>query len=621
MVTIGYTLRDYLVKQFSDRKVVGYVAGRVKSEDRYIQVSTVLKDDMDIHYEYYQGYVELHLEAKYHKAENQDFVNQLRQQSSEITSLSWKEWQGKERYRCQINKPTNTWGDVTEAFKTIMDIFDPIIERIKKIQNMEEDVTLETKTLTDVLFNDKLKIPEYQRAYEWKESHVKALLEDTYDAFINNKTYILGTIILHRSKDKNHEYINNVVDGQQRLITLSILFYELMKDNQTVKPPLLNTEISCNEKSKYYIKNTQRIINEYFNFKNKTHYLNFIQGDKVTLNILTIPENQLSLAYTFFDGLNSKGKLLSDFDLLKAHHLMYIPENEENLARSHNDYWQSKDDYHKIVFEDTLRQIRVWSRGKAEQGGNERKIYNEFVSAVDLKDLDTTEHVFNRYMQPNVFRSWSRENDDVILNMRYPSKHVEDLIPIEIPQTIEGGDSFFIYAKRYHKMYELLFGESEEIKRATAIQYVHDLSKHITNNHIQKAFNAIVLLYYDKFGENKLIEFATCVEFIISKPRFFLKDGKKRGIRPITALTIRKEVCDKEVIQKVLTASQVNHLYVQIKNIIPNETFIEENISGVRSTYKDSIINFYEHNKYKLSDAGLKEHINNLYILKNKDNA
>lgn len=78
-------------------------------------------------------------------------------------------------------------------------------------------------------------IPEYQRGYKWSDKSITKLLDDI-DSFETNgdsdKFYCLQNITIV-GDEANHEY--NVVDGQQRLTTLSILLsyfekYELIKD-------------------------------------------------------------------------------------------------------------------------------------------------------------------------------------------------------------------------------------------------------------------------------------------------------------------------------------------------------------------------------------------------------
>ena len=68
-------------------------------------------------------------------------------------------------------------------------------------------------------------IPEYQRGYKWSEEDVNALLNDINNFQIDEKDeskfYCLQNITI--KKQKNSENIYEVIDGQQRLTTLSIL--------------------------------------------------------------------------------------------------------------------------------------------------------------------------------------------------------------------------------------------------------------------------------------------------------------------------------------------------------------------------------------------------------------
>ena len=64
-----------------------------------------------------------------------------------------------------------------------------------------------------------LKIPVYQRPYNWSNKSVNTLFMDIYSAYKNNMAeYRIGSVILH--KDGN---VYNVVDGQQRITTITIL--------------------------------------------------------------------------------------------------------------------------------------------------------------------------------------------------------------------------------------------------------------------------------------------------------------------------------------------------------------------------------------------------------------
>lgn len=66
-------------------------------------------------------------------------------------------------------------------------------------------------------------IPSYQRPYAWTEDESGDLFDDLYDFYItenNEEQYFLGSIVLVKEEDKP---LAEVIDGQQRLTTLTIL--------------------------------------------------------------------------------------------------------------------------------------------------------------------------------------------------------------------------------------------------------------------------------------------------------------------------------------------------------------------------------------------------------------
>ena len=69
-------------------------------------------------------------------------------------------------------------------------------------------------------------IPSYQRPYAWSEVQAGELFSDLVDFFSKEKddTYFLGSIVLIKEEGKPH---SEVIDGQQRLTTLTILLAAL----------------------------------------------------------------------------------------------------------------------------------------------------------------------------------------------------------------------------------------------------------------------------------------------------------------------------------------------------------------------------------------------------------
>ena len=431
-------------------------------------------------------------------------------------------------------------------------------------------------------------IPDYQRDYSWRASHVQDLLTDLRYL---DKQYLMGTIILH----ENSSHFD-IVDGQQRLVTLTVLVQELYKSEVVAKRlPLLKACFS--EKSAQAISRTLNIIRETLKTfeKNELEQLKSllnIDGDEtrgtcLLFSVITLRGvDALDRAYTFFDSVNSKGKPLSDHDLLKAHHLMYIPDEQESLATEFNHDWIGRDAHHQRLFSTMLRRIRMWARNEDRDHRYERPDYDEFQAMAEPDIHRNGDHVFNRYLQPVAFRSWRRVGGRIVLSMDYPVAEGEDLLPIEITQSIEGGDAFFLYARRYHKLFAKLFEENPETC-STDLLFVRELSSYIANNYIRDAFQAIMLLHVDKFGEDKLVEIAACIERLISEDRW----SQSR----LTMGRVFTRVRDCEIVLILLNAVSAHHVLSQILlkvKLLPTITD-KENISGVRKRYLDNMNEFY----------------------------
>ena len=68
-------------------------------------------------------------------------------------------------------------------------------------------------------------IPDYQRGYDWKTSNFDSLWEDVLYYLDDESNLFLGNIIIQTEDgDLNSQSIDYVVDGQQRITTLTILF-------------------------------------------------------------------------------------------------------------------------------------------------------------------------------------------------------------------------------------------------------------------------------------------------------------------------------------------------------------------------------------------------------------
>ncbi|WP_103616522.1 DUF262 domain-containing protein [Campylobacter concisus] len=173
----------------------------------------------------------------------------------------------------------------------------------------------------------KFEIPFYQRAYSWKKQDIEKLISD-----INCKEgHYLGNIVVKKNNDK---FI--VIDGQQRLTTIYIIFMALRE-----KPFELDYEIDSGdgEKLKNFDINEHRYINqqilEAINFvKNNKTLCEISFKEKLNSAIFTmtiIPENIKATEY--FELVNTKSIQLENHQVLKARFLSNIKDNYTGIAR------------------------------------------------------------------------------------------------------------------------------------------------------------------------------------------------------------------------------------------------------------------------------------------------
>ena len=65
-------------------------------------------------------------------------------------------------------------------------------------------------------------VPQYQREYSWSRQQWDDLFDDLLEADLAGSGHFLGIIIcVNRTRNTTHENVLELVDGQQRMITLS----------------------------------------------------------------------------------------------------------------------------------------------------------------------------------------------------------------------------------------------------------------------------------------------------------------------------------------------------------------------------------------------------------------
>lgn len=227
----------------------------------------------------------------------------------------------------------------------------------------------ESKTILEIFGDTKAfyKMPDFQRPYSWGDEQVDQLWDDIYTAYTNNKedkeidgNYFLGSMII--IPDGN---AFNVVDGQQRLTTLTILFcvirdlypslhniksvknsiVDLVNDKQRLK---LKTDINHQNEFKTDIvdeinwpekftkkdKKDKRYLNTALIFKDKLYgtseedRIGFVDYLFNKVRMIKIECSDAPFAIKLFQVLNTRGLDLSAADLIKSLLLSTLADDE-----------------------------------------------------------------------------------------------------------------------------------------------------------------------------------------------------------------------------------------------------------------------------------------------------
>ena len=233
-----------------------------------------------------------------------------------------------------------------------------------KMSNAKEYV--KTLTISD-LFNDENKcnyiIPIYQRNYAWGDDEISSLLQDIKNACEKNKeqdkNYYIGSLVVYRRDNGDFE----VIDGQQRLTTLTLIMHHLGKlsfrnvsfehreESEQALSNLNSEKLPSNFSQA--LKTIKKIIDEWGN--NKDKIVKFLL-DKVEIIRTEVPEGTDLNHY--FEIMNTRGEQLEKHEILKARLMKVLPTPiEQSLFAK---IWDSCSDMSRYVvmgFDSELREV------------------------------------------------------------------------------------------------------------------------------------------------------------------------------------------------------------------------------------------------------------------------
>lgn len=391
---------------------------------------------------------------------------------------------------CRNKSPILGWDEAKNSFLQMQERFNQAIQDYFKTEKENGKLTKATVTLDDNnrevelytlkllhLLNLNLRIPDYQRIYCWDEKTIRILWDDIQNLDREEK-YRLGTIILQRVGNTFQ-----IIDGQQRLVTLSLILSALHIEgisllDETYQSKLAEEYIAYN---KYLIKNILSGVR-----RNKRRITAERLWNGIEFNVLVLNDSSIDLAYTFFSNENSRGKALSDFDLLKAHHLRFITENHEQ----------------------SMHLAKKWDK---------------MILSGDKADNES-ERAYVRSLSLYVFklRHWIRMQswDD---NAKYNVKREYEAAPSipEIPpfgeqfywnESIQGGAHFFAYV-------DIILSRFNSLSSTNAYKAIHRLDME-THKWYRDIIESLLFSYYMKFGEQYLTEALMLISKRVSMHRY-----------------------------------------------------------------------------------------------------
>lgn len=118
---------------------------------------------------------------------------------------------------------------------------------------MDNQIILETKLVGDI--KGTFFVPSYQRGYRWGKDEVLRLLDDIYQN--GKKNYCLQPVVVRNNGDSYE-----LIDGQQRLTTLYLIYKYVRSVNPFFPEPAFHLIYETREKSEMFLQNIDLSLRE-----------------------------------------------------------------------------------------------------------------------------------------------------------------------------------------------------------------------------------------------------------------------------------------------------------------------------------------------------------------------
>lgn len=454
-----------------------------------------------------------------------------------------------------------------------------------------------------LLSEPSLTIPAYQRPYKWTQKNLNDLLTDIR-LYRNKAAYRLGAVVFHHHSENDEEQLD-IVDGQQRCLTLLLLVKAILMERSTH----LDREDLTTQLNQLAPKVSAFIERQHFSNNISHHNLhqNFMAARRAVtrsdfneadidflLNgceLVTFVLNDVSEAFQFFDSQNARGRDLDPHDLLKAFHLREFSDNESHLKAKTVSHWESLDSSTLAqTFADYLYRIRHWAEGKSAQHFDKSK-----VGAFKGVNLDRV----GAYPYVESMRITHHFVDDYNSQYQRRIDHQTMRFPFHLDQMIINGRRFFEMADYYQQLINRVVDEERHCNGEQGVwingvqldekagEIIYTLNTYGSRNrtgdrYIRNLFDCALIFYIDKFG---LQDISAAIERL-----FIWAYSCRLKMKVVQLVTMDKYALDTPVFKAIKHAVEPGDLLK-----LPLATLKEAEVNGTRL---DEIIALFRELKY-----------------------
>ena len=217
--------------------------------------------------------------------------------------------------------------------------------------------------------------------------------------------------------------------------------------------------------------------------RNRNENLLEVIRKNLMFSVLIVNSSNLELAYTFFSNQNSRGVPLTDYDILKAHHLRYIYENHqaEHLSQRWNvlshEMMPNGEKMMEAVVGVHLYRLRRWMRGYSLETYLPRYVKEEFSAAKIMDGIPPFGERFDFY------------------------------------EKIQGGSHFFAYVEQFIYKYK----DFMKLEQVRALKCCLGGESHVLYADV---IETLLFAYYLKFGQQYLSEALFCISGVMAQHRY-----------------------------------------------------------------------------------------------------